>query len=67
MRLSISTVDIHELISKCINDFDAMYDEKHIALTLEDTSSLGMIDTDDEKFRLIMNNLLSNACKFTLA
>lgn len=67
MRLSISTVDIHELISKCINDFDSMYDEKHIALTLEDTSSLGMIDTDDEKFRLIMNNLLSNACKFTLA
>ncbi len=67
MRLNISSVNIHELIGKCINDFESMYTEKGIVLNLEDISSLEMIDTDDEKFRLIMNNLLSNACKFTLA
>lgn len=67
MKLNISTINIHNLIEKCINDFESMFSEKNIALTLNDTSTLQMIDTDDEKFRLIMNNLLSNACKFTLS
>lgn len=66
MEILIWRVDIQNIIKQCVSDFEAMYEEKNIWLFLTDISSTHIISTDEEKFRLIMTNLLSNACKFTL-
>ena len=65
MEVNLTEINIKSTIEKSINDFESMFHEKNIGLSLTDTLSLSTISTDEDKFHVIMNNLLSNACKFT--
>lgn len=56
---------ISESIKKCIDNFETLYTEKGISLILTNTYTEDIIYTDESKFILICNNLLSNAYKFT--
>lgn len=60
-------VNIKDIIEKCVENFENLYREKGIALILTDSSKIDTITTDQSKFILVCNNLLSNAYKFTEA
>lgn len=68
-RMEITLSDIHpdDVIKKCMDDFQSIYQEKNITLRLTNLLRSDIIlHTDEGKLRLILTNLLSNAYKFTL-
>jgi signal transduction histidine kinase len=65
MEVKLTKVTIRDIIHTSLEGFYKMCEEKGIAIKLEDTLTVTEIDTDEQKFRLILTNLLSNAYKFT--
>ncbi len=65
MVFTYEYIDHHEHIKNIINNFTSLYLEKNIPLILTDNSKIDTLYTDKSKLTLIMNNLLSNAYKFT--
>lgn len=64
-EILLAEANIRELIRRVFENFETIYREKWIELTLSDTSGIEMLTTDASKFSLICTNLLSNAYKFT--
>jgi signal transduction histidine kinase len=64
MTLNASTVDLARLLRGCAAHFEALAQERHVALTVEGPPSV-LAYLDVEKFQHICLNLLSNAFKFT--
>lgn len=65
MVFTYEHIDHHEHIKNIINNFTSLYLEKNIPLILTDNSKTDTLYTDKSKLTLILNNLLSNAYKFT--
>lgn len=66
-RLSLSKGDMVEFVGNVMDSFRPMAEEKHIDMNIESDGSACCVGFDAEKFRIIINNLLSNAFKFTKA
>jgi signal transduction histidine kinase len=66
MTLNTTVVDLVSLLRGCAAHFEALAQERQLALTVEGPSSL-LACIDAEKFQHICLNLLSNAFKFTPA
>lgn len=60
-------IPILDTIGKCVDNFRTLYSEKGIALVLTNQATLSTLYTDESKYTLICNNILSNAYKFTPA
>lgn len=60
-----SDIDIVWVVSKCIDNFKTLYEDKWITLVLTNKTNFHTINTDESKVILLCNNLLSNAYKFT--
>jgi signal transduction histidine kinase len=65
MDIHLTDVDVHETMKSTMERFESLCQEKNIRLVFTDTASINTIQTDKDKACLIMNNLLSNAYKFT--
>src|SRR5216110_731958 len=63
MTLNTTVVDLASLLRGCTAHFEALAQERQLALTVEGPSSL-LACVDAEKFQHICLNLLSNAFKF---
>lgn len=65
MTFAMESIDPHIHIQKIYDNFSTLYAEKSITLVLTDHSKRATMSTDPTKLTLILNNLLSNAYKFT--
>jgi signal transduction histidine kinase/DNA-binding response OmpR family regulator/ligand-binding sensor domain-containing protein len=65
MKLTVSQVDIVELIQKTMRNFETLAREKNIDFILETERNSLMMWLDTDKFDKILFNLLSNAFKYT--
>jgi signal transduction histidine kinase/HAMP domain-containing protein len=63
--LRLIPVDIHDVIGKVVNDFEAMAELEGHSLTVDLPDELPTVEADPEKISLILSNLISNAIKFT--
>ena len=64
MKLKVSEKDIIPIINRIINLFSSLAERKSIDFVFTSPKSLVMY-FDEEKVETILNNLLSNAFKFT--
>lgn len=58
-------VSLEGLFKHCVEEFDETAREKNIALYIEIADLLPMVKADYEKLSWVLNNLLSNALKYT--
>ncbi|VAX24130.1 Osmosensitive K+ channel histidine kinase KdpD [hydrothermal vent metagenome] len=65
MTLKTEMVDISALITLCIERFSLAFKDKKIDLKAEVEGNLSLIKADPELLSQVLNNLLSNALKFT--
>lgn len=65
MEIKMSKIVLRDVLHSTLEGFYKICEEKGIAIHLEDTVNINEIETDEQKFRLILTNLLSNAYKFT--
>jgi len=65
MQLHASETDVVKLCRNYTNAFESLAKQKNIALTFNSFSNEIKAYIDTEKFEQILNNLLSNAFKFT--
>lgn len=63
--LRLITIDIRDVISKVVNDFEAMAELEGHTLQVDLPDELPLVEADPEKIGLILSNLISNAIKFT--
>lgn len=64
-RLSVLQGDLAEFVGNIVESFRPLAEEKQVDLSLESDGAGCCVGFDAEKFRIIINNLLSNAFKFT--
>lgn len=62
---NIKPNDINELIYECIGTFTTQAKEKGIYLSLELEERLPYVMIDEEKIKWVLNNLISNAIRYT--
>ncbi len=65
MTLEKKTLTIHEVVEESLQLINLQFKQKHIDIILELAEDLPKIDADQAKLEQLMNNLLSNALKFT--
>lgn len=65
MEIKITEINIREIIHTSLEGFHKICEEKDIKIELVDTLKIETLRTDEQKFRLILTNLLSNAYKFS--
>jgi len=65
MRMSFRYFNINEYISKIIQDFKIMADEKNIELVFHPARESLQLFGDKDKLKQVMTNLLTNAIKYT--
>jgi signal transduction histidine kinase/ligand-binding sensor domain-containing protein/AraC-like DNA-binding protein len=65
MELSLTNVDIQDIVSETFNNFKQAAFDKNIHFVLKQTSKNLKANIDREKFVSVLFNLLSNALKFT--
>lgn len=65
MNLDKKLLTIHEVIEESLSLINLQYKQKHIELVLNLKPDLPKIEGDQAKLEQLMNNLLSNALKFT--
>lgn len=67
MSMHLEKVDLNQLLEGILKDYEAAAHDKQIKLELrlQDQPLLRSVETDIEKVRKIVHNLLSNALKFT--
>lgn len=67
LGLHIEDVDVHELAQSVLDEQHNAADMKHIAITLAAVGELPHIQADKGLARMILQNLISNAIKYTPA
>ncbi|MFN3198820.1 MAG: sensor histidine kinase [Bradymonadia bacterium] len=65
ITIDVRPVDVGELLSECTGHLKPMADSKGIALAHEVDEAVGVVLIDQDKFTRIVQNLVSNAIKFT--
>ena len=65
IKLRAEKIDIVALVKRHVQSFESLGDQKDIKLLFASKYSECYVYADVEKLEKIMNNLLSNACKFT--
>ena len=65
MKLSISEQDLISVIKEIISSFQSFAERKHILFTFNPSFEELFINIDRDKVEKIVNNILSNAFKFT--
>jgi signal transduction histidine kinase/DNA-binding response OmpR family regulator/ligand-binding sensor domain-containing protein len=65
LRVKLSSGELHLFVADCVKSFDAAAKEKNIDLQLSTGGISGFYFFDEEKWEKIINNLVSNAIKFT--
>lgn len=65
MRLHVSLVDITGVIEMLMNEFKVMANERDIAFVFDKPGDRVMAWCDAEKIGVVLNNLISNAFKYT--
>lgn len=65
MKLHVSLVDINEMIEMLMHEFRIMAEERDITFAFEKPEEHVMLWCDAEKMGIVLNNLISNAFKYT--
>jgi DNA-binding response OmpR family regulator len=65
IKLKIEQTSLSKLLAYYTDNFKILAEKKGINLSFEDTDSESIICIDNEKLESIINNLLSNALKYT--
>ena len=64
-ELNIVNFDLKNKLNKCINKYRILFEENNITLTTKFDSGDFYIDVDDESIDIVLNNLITNAIKYT--
>ncbi len=65
MSMSVSYVDLTGMVEMLMREFKLLADERNITFTLEKPEERIMAWCDAEKIGVVLNNLISNAFKYT--
>lgn len=65
MKMHVSYVDLNSMIEQLMQEFRMHAEERDIAFVFEKAEEHVMIWCDAEKIAIVLNNLLSNAFKYT--
>lgn len=65
IKLNIEPVDPHALLEETFMFFRPLAEQKHLKFTAEVPESLPEVLVDPDRLRQILNNLISNAIKYT--
>lgn len=65
IKINPKRIDIKQMVNNIFKKFDIQAKSKNINFILDVDESLDFIYSDEEKIKQIINNLLSNALKFT--
>ncbi len=65
MKLKVSLVDLNAIIEILMNDFNMLAVERNISFSFEKPKEHVMLWCDAEKIGTVINNLISNAFKYT--
>lgn len=64
-KLSIESHNIVKFTKYCLESFESLAKEKEIILSFTSNNDEVLMNYDEEKLQLVLNNLFSNAIKFT--
>lgn len=64
-KLSISTHGLNGWVRSVAEEFRTEYEGKDISLTCDTDASIGNVNFDEGKFRIILSNLIMNAWKYS--
>ncbi len=67
ISLNMQPVDLNALLSESVRDVRGLADEKNIDIQLTLPAKMEPIEADRDKLTVVLNNLLGNAIKYTLA
>lgn len=65
MKMHVSLVDINEMIEMLMREFRMLAEERDISFIFEKPEEHVMLWCDAEKMGIVLNNLISNAFKYT--
>jgi signal transduction histidine kinase/DNA-binding response OmpR family regulator len=65
MQLERSTFSVSDVLESCLSQIRASAAQKGIVLRRDIAGNVGLLETDELRFKQVMLNLLSNAVKFT--
>jgi signal transduction histidine kinase/ligand-binding sensor domain-containing protein/CheY-like chemotaxis protein/AraC-like DNA-binding protein len=65
LKLNLQKNDIIPFVQKILNEFTSIAKEKNIKLKFESDLNSYIIEYDSSQLEIVMNNLISNALKFT--
>ncbi|MFK2819262.1 response regulator [Flavobacteriaceae sp. LMIT009] len=64
-KLNVQSHDVIKYTKYCLESFESLAKQKGITLSFTTNKEELILDYDEDKFQLILNNLFSNAIKFT--
>ncbi|MFQ5613479.1 MAG: ATP-binding protein [Anaerolineae bacterium] len=64
-RLDIHIIDPTSIINEAMRQVSSLAESRNIELSLEVAANLPRLQADPTRFKQILDNLLSNACRFT--
>lgn len=65
MEITVGEMSVQDSINECVNMINEMALKRKVTIKKQIKPGIGSIDTDELKFKQILNNLLSNAIKFS--
>jgi len=67
MHLERSTFSVSDVLKSCLSQVRARAEQKGVDLRRDVAADVGLVETDELRFKQVLLNLLSNAVKFTPA
>ncbi len=65
LKMNITTIDINELLRKCVIKFETMFIEKELSVDADFEEEDMMVKGDSDALERVLYNLMHNAIKFT--